>query len=385
MKKLLVLALILCVALPLFAGGGKDTSAAAPASTGPFPGKIAVVTNTVDQNEEEFRSAEQLIAKYGNKIVHVTWPVNFMAEQEQMVTTVARLAADKDIKALIINQAVPGSNPAVDKLKETRKDVFIVYCSPQENPPDVAARVNLILMPNEFAMGEPMVQQAQKQGAKKFVHYSFPRHMSQVMLSGRRDRIKQECSRLGLEFIDATAPDPTGDAGVTGAQQFILEDVPKMVARYGKDTAFFSTNCAMQIPLIKAVVDTGAIYPQPCCPSPFHGFPSALGIQAKGLDIKYMIAETRKALAAKNELGRLSTWPIPASMMYTVAGAEYAIKWINGQVPKTGIDSKVLAECMSNYIKEVTGEDIKVNMESYSEGGKTFDNFKVLLVDYLTY
>jgi len=385
MKRFLIVALILCIGLPLFAGGGKQ--AASPASSqGPFPGKIAVVTNTVDQNEEEFRSAEQLIAKYGaNKVVHVTWPVNFMAEQEQMVTTVQRLAADKDIKALIINQAVPGSNPAVDKLKETRNDVFIVYCSPQENPPDVASRVNLIMMPNEIAMGEPMVQQAQKLGAKVFVHYSFPRHMSQVMLSGRRDRIRQECARLGIQYVDATAPDPTGDAGVTGAQQFILEDVPKMVARYGKDTAFFSTNCAMQIPLIKASVDAGAIYPQPCCPSPFHGFPAALGIEAKGLDVKYMIEETRKALAAKNELGRLSTWPIPGSMMYTVAGAEYAIRWINNQVPKTGIDDKALAECMSAYIKEVTGENIPVNMTSYEEAGRTFNNFKVVLVDYLTY
>ena len=383
MKKFLVLALILCVALPLFAAGGKDTGAS---GTGPFPGKIAVITNTVDQNEEEFRSAEQLIAKYGvNKIVHVTWPVNFMAEQEQMVTTVARLAADKDIKALVINQAVPGSNPAVDKLKETRNDIFIAYCSPQENPPDVAARVNLIMMPDEIAMGEPMVQQSHKMGAKVFVHYSFPRHMSQVMLSGRRDRIRAECARLNLQFVDATAPDPTGDAGVTGAQQFILEDVPKMVARYGKDTAFFSTNCAMQIPLIKAVADGGAIYPQPCCPSPFHGFPSALGIEAKGLDIKYMIDQTRKVLASKNELGRLSTWPVPASMLWTNASAEYAIQWINGKAPKTGIDNTILAKCMSDYIKEVTGENINVKMSSYSEGGKTFENFKIMLVDYMTY
>ena len=382
MKRFIVLAIILCVALPLFAIGGQDTAS----SGGPFPGKIAVVTNTVDQNEEEFRSAEQLIAKYGaDKIVHATWPVNFMAEQEQMVTTLQRLAADREIKALVINQAVPGSNPAVDKLKETRPDIFIVYCSPQENPPDVAARVNLILMPNEIAMGEPMVRQAQKMGAKVFVHYSFPRHMSQVMLSGRRDRIRAECARLNIQYVDATAPDPTGDAGVTGAQQFILEDVPKMAARYGKDTAFFSTNCAMQIPLIKASVDAGAIYPQPCCPSPFHGFPAALGIEAKGLDVKYMISETRKALAAKHELGRLSTWPIPGSMMYTVAGAEYAIRWINGQVPKTGIDDKALSECMAAYIKEVTGENIAVNMTSYEEAGKTYQNFKVLLVDYLTY
>jgi hypothetical protein len=188
-----------------------------------------------------------------------------------------------------------------------------------------------------------------------------------------------------VQFVDATAPDPTSDVGITGAQQFILEDVPKMIARYGQDTAFFSTNCAMQTPLIKAVVDGRAIYPQPCCPSPFHGFPSALGIEAKGLDVKYMVEETRKVLASKNELGRISTWPIPGAMMFTNAGAEYAIKWLNGQVPKTGIDNKVLADCMSAYIRETVGETLNVAMVPYTESGRSYENFKLVLVDYLTY
>jgi len=209
--------------------------------------------------------------------------------------------------------------------------------------------------------------------------------MSQVLLSGRRDLIRQACAEEGIQFVDATAPDPTSDAGVTGAQQFILEDVPKMVARYGDDTAFFSTNCAMQIPLIKAVVDNHAIYPQPCCPSPFHGFPSALGIEARGLDIKYMVDETRKIAADADMLGRLSTWPIPGSMMYTVAGAEYAIRWIKGEVPQTGIDNEALRECMSDYIKEISGDDLDVEMIAYAEGDQVYDNFKLLLVDYLVY
>ncbi|HRX27212.1 MAG TPA: DUF3798 domain-containing protein, partial [Aminivibrio sp.] len=47
-------------------------------------GKVAIVTNTVSQNEEEYRSAQEMVTKYGDRIVHVTWPDNFMAEQEQM-------------------------------------------------------------------------------------------------------------------------------------------------------------------------------------------------------------------------------------------------------------------------------------------------------------
>ena len=357
------------------------------ADGGAFPGKIAVITNTVSQNEEEFRSAEQLVAKYGaNKVVHVTWPDNFMAEQEQMVTTVARLAADKDIKALIINQAVPGTNAAVDKLFETRDDVYVVYCTPQENPPDVSRRAHLTLIPNELDMGPAMVKQAHAQGAKVFVHYSFPRHMSQPLLSGRRDLIRQECASLGIQYVDATAPDPTSDAGITGAQQFILEDVPKMVARYGDDTAFFSTNCAMQVPLIEAVVNTHAIYPQPCCPSPYHGFPGALGIESsQGLDLNYMIGETRRIAAEKNMLGRLSTWPVPASMTWTCAGAEYAIKVIKGEISAKGINDAALAECLSAYILETVGTSVESSMIAYEENGATYDNFKMVLMGYLTY
>ena len=156
-------------------------------------------------------------------------------------------------------------------------------------------------------MGYSIPAQAEKQGAKVFVHYSFPRHMSYPLLSGRRDIMREECAKLGLEFVDATAPDPTGDAGVSGAQQFILEDVPRMVDKYGKDTAFFSTNCAMQVPLISAVVDTGAIYPQPCCPSPYHGFPSALGIEIpedKQGDIGYVVDEITRIMAEKGMTGR---------------------------------------------------------------------------------
>lgn len=346
-----------------------------------FDGKIAIVTNTVSQNEEEYRSAQQVMEKYGeDKVVHVTWPDNFMAEQEQMVSIVSKIAADPEVKALIINQSVPGSNAAVDKLLETRDDMFIVYCTPQENPVDVVTRANLIVMPDELAMGPAMVEQAHQQGAKVFVHYSFPRHMSQVLLSGRRELIKEKCEELGMQYVDATAPDPTGDAGATGAQQFILEDVPKMVAEYGADTAFFSTNCAMQVPLIESVVKEKAIYPQPCCPSPFHGFPAALGLEANDVgNIDAVIVDTNAKIAAAGVQGRLSTWPVPAGMMNTVASADYAVKWINGEVPKDGIDKEVLSQCMRDY----AGVDIQLN--TYVEGGKEYPNFQMCIMDYLTY
>ena len=345
-------------------------------------GKVAIVTNTVSQNEEEYRSAQAMVAKYGDEIVHVTWPDNFMTEQEQMISIVARLAADPDVKGLILNQAVPGTNAAVDKLMETRKDVFIVYCTTQENPPDAAKRASVVLQPNNPQMGNTIPIQAKAMGAKTFVHYSFPRHMSQPLLSARRELMKIRCAELGIEFVDATAPDPTGDSGVPGAQQFILEDIPKMVARYGKDTAFFATNCAMQIPMIKSVVDTGSIYPQPCCPSPFHGFPTALGITADRENpdsLQHVIDETRKFLKEKGVEGRLSTWPVPVSMMFTAGATEYIMKIINGETSLRMLDKDVMSQCLSEYAK------VDVEMTPYIDAGTEYDNFLLTIMGFLTY
>ncbi len=378
MKKILSVLLILCLTLSMVA-----CSDSADTGSGEAAGKIAIVTNTVSQNEEEYRSAEIMVEKYGEEmIMHLTWPDNFMAEQEQMISTLARIAADADVKAVIINQAVPGTNAAVDKMLETRDDIFIAYCNPQENPPDVAARADLILQPDELKMGVNVPTQSKEMGADTFVHYSFPRHMSVVLLAQRRDIMQETCAELGLEFVDATAPDPTGDAGVPGAQQFILEDVPKMVAEYGKDTAFFSTNCSLQIPLITACLEEGAIYPQPCCPSPYHGFPSALGITSTGYTAEAMaqvVSDTASALKEKGGLGRFSTWPVPVAMMNTIASTEYAVKMINGEVSADTLDVAVLEQCMADYA------GLPVATDPLVEGENTYDNFRMLIMDFLTY
>jgi hypothetical protein len=60
MKKtvLLVLAGLVMTGIAM-AGGGRQSAG----SDGPFPGKIAIISSDLSQNEEEFRSAENLQRK----------------------------------------------------------------------------------------------------------------------------------------------------------------------------------------------------------------------------------------------------------------------------------------------------------------------------------
>jgi len=366
---ILVVCLFLAASSALGQGGGGNW-------------KIGIMTNTVTQNEEEYRAAQNVLAKYGEEhIIHMTFPDKFMDEQETTIANLVSMASDPDVKALIICQACPGTAPGIDSVKEIRDDLLIIVGQPQDDPPVISARADIVMQLDEMGMGVAIPAQAKAQGAKVFVHYSFPRHMSYPLLSARRDLMKSECARIGLEFVDATAPDPTGDAGIPGAQQFILEDVPRMVAKYGKDTALFSTNCAMQVPLISAVVETGAIYPQPCCPSPFHGFPSALNIgipEDKKGDIGYVVGEITRIMAEKGMTGRTSTWPVPVSMMMIEGSAEYAKAWIDGET-----DGKMDIPKLSEKLFEYSG--VKVNLTNLDEGGTFYDNYFVILIDFLNF
>ena len=367
---LLVLTVVLLLSVMAFSALGQDNW------------KIGILTSTVTQNEEEFRAAQHVLAKYGPEhVIVMTYPDKFMDEQETTIANMVSMASDPDVKALIICQAVPGTSPGIDSVKEIRDDLLIIVGTPHDDPPVISARGDLVMQMDEMGMGVAIPTQAKKLGAEVLVHYSFPRHMSYPLLSARRELMKETCAELGIEFVDATAPDPTGDAGITGAQQFILEDVPKLVGKYGEDTCFFSTNCSHQIPLISAVVEAGALYAQPCCPSPYHGFPSALGIEVpeeKMGDIEWIIEEITAVLAEKGMTGRLSTWPVPVAMMFIEAGAEYAKDWIDGKFTEK-VNIPLLKEKFFAY----SGVDAELAI--LEEGGVTYDNYYGILIDHITF
>mgnify|MGYP003766089125 CR=1 FL=1 len=300
--------------------------------------KIGLITDTVSQGEEEFRAGENMVAKYGKDVVqHVTFPDNFMQEQETTIAQIAGFADDPAVKAVIILQAVPGTVPAFEKIRETRDDILLIAGLPQEDAEIVADRADIVINADDLKRGETIIELAHEMGAETFIHYSFPRHMAIDLLAQRRDIMKKTADRLGIEFVEVDAPDPTGDSGIPGAQQFILEDVPRQIEKYGKDTAVFSTNCSMQEPLIKSVIATGAIYPEQCCPSPYHGYPGGLGIEIpedKAGDLQYILDEITQKVADAGMTGRMATWKVPQAMAMIEAAVDYGVLFAEGKVDR---------------------------------------------------
>lgn len=397
MKKMISLLLILALALGLFGCGAKTEAPAAPAATeapaaapvestaaavaeaaGSDNWKVAILTGTVSQGEEEFRAAEKALATYGPEhIVTATYPDNFMSEMETTVSQIVSFASDPDVKAIVMCQAVPGAKAGFDKVREMgRDDILLIAGTPQEDPAVISAAADIVMYADEVAQGDTIMETCAKWGIDVFIHYSFPRHMAMELIVGRHNLLQENADALGIQLVDVTAPDPTAEAGLSASQQFILEDVPQQLAKYeGKKVAFFTTNCGMQPSLQAACLDEpNAYYPQPCCPSPYHAFPATLGLE---LELGGDDTDALKQIAAKLDehgaAGRFSTWASPVAMTIIEVGVEYAKAYAEGTITERN-DSAKLAEMLNAKV-----DGAKIANFTNSEG-TTFDNYYTILL-----
>ncbi|MEG1365355.1 MAG: DUF3798 domain-containing protein, partial [Cetobacterium sp.] len=288
---------------------------------------IGVVSGTVSQSEDGLRGAEKLIELYGSadkggKVIHVTYPDNFMQEMETTISQMVGLADDPKMKAVLVVEAIPGTVEAFRRIREKRPDILLVANSPHEDPEMITEVSDLVTNPDNVARGYLIVKAAKDLGAKKFMHISFPRHMSYELLSRRRNIMSEASKELGLEFIDMTAPDPVSDVGIAGAQQYILEQVPSWINKYGTDVAFFATNDAHTEPLLKRIAEKGGYFIEADLPSPTMGYPGALGINfsedEKGNWPK-ILAKVEKTVGEKGGSGRMGTWAYSYNFSSTVA------------------------------------------------------------------
>lgn len=344
--------------------------------------KIGILTGTASQGDEEITQATKMKEKYGDKIVTATYPDNFTSETETLISNAVAMASDPDVKAIVWCQAVPGTAAAIDKVRETRPDMLFIAGTPGEDPGVIDPKADIVLQVDEPGCGVVIPPQAKKQGAKTLIHYSFPRHMSYALIVQRHENMKKYCKENGIELVDVTAPDPTGDAGITGAQQFILEDVPRQIEKYGKDTSFFTTNCGMQEPLIRSVFENKAIYTLQCCPSPFHAFPAALNIDMTGheADVDYMLDQLSAKVKEAGMEGRVSTWGVPCNMLFVEAGVEYAMKYLDGKTEGIVDDEEII-----NTLQECAG-DVKVSVNHHKNAdGSEVENHFLVTADFVTF
>ena len=302
---------------------------------------IGIVTGSVSQSEDDRRGAEAFQAMYGEDRVKLAiYPDNFTEELETTIQTIVNLSDDPEMKAIIVNQAIPGTTEAFRQIKERRPDILCIAGESHEDLPEIGSAADLVCNNDFVARGYLIIRTAHELGCDTFVHISFPRHMSYETMSRRVAVMKEACNEFGMEFVLETAPDPTTDVGVAGAQAYVLEHVPEWVEKYGTNSAYFCTNDAHTEPLLKQLLEYGGYFIEADLPSPLMGYPGALGLDLteEAGDFEKILAKVEEAVVEKGGDGRFGTWAF--SYGYTVSAglAQHAMNVIDGTSELADID-----------------------------------------------
>ena len=346
---------------------------------------IGIVTGTVSQSEDDLRGAELMIARYGDTakggmITHLTYPDNFTSEAETTISQIAGLADDPLMKVIVVNQAIPGTTEGFRKVREKRPDILLFAGQPHEDPAIITAASDLAIMVDNISRGYLIPLGAKKLGSKTFVHVSFPRHMSMEVLGRRRVIMEEACKDLGIKFVFETAPDPTGDVGVAGAQQYILESMPTWIEKYGKDASFFATNDAHVEPMLRQIVKSGGIFVEASLPSPVMGYPGALGIDLSKESGNWpaILKKVEDVIVAQGGAERLGTWAYSYGYTNSAALAEFGKRIVEGNAK---VDSmKDLIACYNEFTPGAGW-----NASYYTDAGTGVRNRKMVMVYQDTY
>ena len=327
MKRLLSLLLALAMIFALAACGGGNDNAVTPAegtpadtagdaadepadepadAEGTEDWHIGIVTGSVSQSEDDRRGAEAFQAAYGeDKVTLAIYPDNFTEELETTIQTIVNMSDDPLMKAIIVNQSIPGTTEAFRQIKDRRPDIICIAGESHEDLPEIGSAADLVCNNDFVSRGYLIIRTAHELGCDTFVHISFPRHMSYETMSRRAAIMEAACEEFGMKFILETAPDPTTDVGIPGAQAYILEKVPEWVEKYGKNAAYFCTNDAHTEPLLKQLLEYGGYFIEADLPSPLMGYPGALGIdltEEQG-DFEKILAKVEASINEKGGAG----------------------------------------------------------------------------------
>ncbi len=342
MKKVVSLLLALIMALSLVACGEKKGET----DDNTVPYKIGIVTGSVSQSEDDRRGAEAFQKEYGEDMVQLAiYPDNFTEETETTILSFVNLSADPLMKAIIVNQAVPGTTEAFRKIKETRPDIICIAGEAHEDLPEISSAADLVTNNDFVSRGYLIIRTAHELGCDTFVHISFPRHMSYETMSRRVAIMKAACEEFGMKFVLETAPDPTSDVGVSGAQAYILEQVPAWVEKYGQKAAYFCTNDAHTEPLLKRLLECGGYFIEADLPSPLMGYPGALGIDLteEAGDFEKILTKVESAIVEKGGADHFGTWAYSYGYTLSAGLALHAKNVLDGKSELKDMDDVAAA------------------------------------------
>ena len=341
--------------------------------------KIGIVTPTVTVSEDEFRGAQEMVQKYPDLVVHKTIPENFSTDKEGCISVITSLADDPEMKYIIFDCGMEGIIPAFQTIREKRPDIVTMVTS-NDDPKLLNEYVDISITTDWNRRGETIATKAHEMGAKTFIHYSFPTHMASESKVIRRDRMKETCEKLGMEFVEITTPDPQTGNGRAPMLQFLREDIPRQIEKYGPDTNICGTNCPMYDVILDEAFKLKFIVAEQCCPTPTQSYPTILNLEITEEDLgnydKINEMITEKSTEA-GMTGRLSGWAMPSSVYIPKFKVELAKYMHDNNLKPEDVLNK---EFLDNFSKE----HMPVAAD-FAIAGEGLDNYYMLILEDIYY
>jgi hypothetical protein len=292
---------------------------------------IGIVSAENTLTSDSFLGVRELIARYGAAgeggiIRHITYPDDFTERRNQMISAIIALGDDPLMKAIIMNQAVPGTIEAFRVIHERRPDIMLFACEPHEDMAEIEDASALVVSVDFISRGFLLPWAAKKMGADTFVHISFPRHMASASLGRRRRIIEEACKDLGLRFVYIEVPDPASDVGAARTLQYISDNTRRWVEQYGQNAVFYCTNDAQTVPLLRQLFLTGGMFVEADIPSPLDGYPAALGIDLSNETGNWeeILKRIETAVISRGGGGRFGTWQYAFGYVLSAGVGEFA-------------------------------------------------------------
>lgn len=340
--------------------------------------KIGIVTPTLTISEDEFRGAQEMVAKYPDLVVHKTLPEDYQ-NKEGCISVVTSLADDPEVKYILFNMGMEGIVPAFQKIRETRPDIVSIVTS-NDDPELMNEYIDISLGTDWVRRGVTIPTKAKEMGAKTFIHYSFPTHMASESKVQRRDAMKATCEELGMEFLEVTTPDPQTGNGRAAMLQFLREDIPRQIEKYGPDTNIFGTNCPMYDVILDEAFKLKFIVAEQCCPTPTQAYPTVLNLEITPEDlgdytkINDMITEKAKDAGMT---GKLSGWAMP-SQVYTPQFQVELAKYMH--------DNNLKPEDVRSveFLNKFSKEHMAVAAD-FATAGEGLDNYFLFILEDIYY
>jgi hypothetical protein len=341
--------------------------------------KIGIVTPTVTVSEDEFRGAQEMVEKYPDLVVHKTIPENFSTDKEGCISVITSLADDPEMKYVIFDCGMEGIIPAFQTIREKRPDIVTMVTS-NDDPKLLNEYVDISITTDWNRRGETIATKAHEMGAKTFIHYSFPTHMASESKVIRRDKMKETCEKLGMEFVEITTPDPQTGNGRAPMLQFLREDLPRQIEKYGPDTNIFGTNCPMYDVILDEAFKLKFIVAEQCCPTPTQSYPTILNLEITEDDlgnydkINEMITEKSKEAGMT---GRLSGWAMPSSVYIPKFKVELAKYMHDNNLKPEDVLSK-------EFLDDFSKEHMPVAAD-FAIAGEGLDHYYMLILEDIYY